>query len=67
MLSHESIFDMYSCFTKNVTSLYPLSKEISNIKRVKKILYYLPKSWDAKMIIISKSIDLNFYYINNLL
>lgn len=44
MLSHESIFDLLTYFTKIVTSLHNLGCILTNVKKVSKILYYLSKS-----------------------
>ncbi|PKU88069.1 hypothetical protein MA16_Dca025673 [Dendrobium catenatum] len=63
----ETISYMYTRFTQIVTSLHALCREISNSKKVNKILICLPSSYDAKITAITESKDLNVYSINNLL
>lgn len=63
----ESISDMYVMFTKIVTFLHALGRELSNSEKVNKILYCSPASFDAKGKAISESKNLNIYSIDNLL
>jgi len=67
MKPSESISDMYTMFTQIVTSLHALGRELSNYEKVNKILRCLPSSFDAKIIIITESKDLNTYSIDSLL
>ena len=57
MLPNESISDMYTHFTRIVTSLHSLGSQFSNAEKVNKILHYLPENWDAKVTAISESKD----------
>lgn len=67
MLPHKIFYDMYTWFTKNITSLHALSREFLNAKKVGKILYCLPESWDAMIIMDFQSKCLSTYSIIHLL
>ena len=67
MMPNETISDMYTRFTKIVTSLHGLGKELSNSEKVNKILRCLPESWDAKVTAITESKNLDTYNVDLLL
>ncbi|KAI0496474.1 hypothetical protein KFK09_022791 [Dendrobium nobile] len=67
MKTNESISEMYTRFTQIVTSLHALGRELTNAEMVNKILRCLPSAYDAKIIAIIESKDLNIYSIDNLL
>ena len=62
-----SVSDMYTRFTRIITSLHSLGRQFSNAEKVNKILCCLPKSWDAKVTAISESKDLENYSVDLLL
>lgn len=54
ILPHESISNIFTYFTKIITFLHTLECIIFNSKKFKKMLRYLPESWDAKVMSIFK-------------
>jgi len=66
MKPSHSISEIYTRFTQIVTSLHALGRELTNYKKVNKILRCLPSSFDAKITTIIESKDLNIYLIDNL-
>ena len=61
MQPKETIFDMYNWFTTIINNLKGLEKSYANKELVKKILYSLPKSWEAKVIAIEESKNPNTF------
>ena len=66
MQPEESIFEMYNHFTTIITNLKGLGNTYTNKELVKKILNSLPKSWEAKMIVIKESKDPNTFPLDEL-
>ena len=66
MQSVETIFDMYNWFTTIVKNLKGFEKTYANKELVKKILYSLPKSWEAKVTTIEESKDPNTFPLDEL-
>lgn len=54
IVPHEYIIIMFTHFTKIINSLHCLGHIVINSKIVSKILCFLPKSWDVKVMTIPK-------------
>ena len=63
----KTIVDIYTHFMDIVNSLKVLSKSISNLELVNKILRSLPKNWDPKVTAIQESKNLNHFPIKELI
>lgn len=64
ILSHESIIDKYTHFTKNFTIHHALGIHLNNTKKVKKILLYLLETYDAMVTTIFHE---NIYLLTRLI
>ncbi|CAL9105961.1 unnamed protein product [Musa textilis] len=67
MTPSETISDMYTRFTDVVNSLKSLGKCFSNFELTNKILRFLPKSWDPKVIAIQETKNLNDFSLKELI
>ncbi|XP_070003022.1 uncharacterized protein [Nicotiana sylvestris] len=63
----ESIQDMHTRFTSIITELHSLGETIPRNKFVRKILSFLPSSWESKMNAITESKDLQGMTIEELI
>ena len=55
MSDRETIMDMYTPFTHITNELKSLGKTFTTEEMVRKILRFLPKSWEAKVTAIQES------------
>jgi len=54
MLDSETIDEMLTHFTKITNGLSPLSDEIDNDQKVRKVIRALPKTWEVKAITLKE-------------
>ena len=67
MKPSETIRYMYTCFMDVINSLKALDKIFSNLELINKILRFLTKSWDPKVMTVQKAKDLNYFFIEELI
>jgi len=58
MGEHETIMDMNSHFTRITNELKSLGKTFTTKELVRKILRFLPRTWEAKVTTIQEAKDL---------
>lgn len=64
---NEAISDMFIRFTNIVNALEGLGKEYSNLEKVKKLLWSLPKQWEPKVTAIQEAKDLKTLSMDELI
>ncbi|XP_070010945.1 uncharacterized protein [Nicotiana sylvestris] len=67
MRDDESIQDMHTRFTSIINELHSFDKTIPRNKLVRKILNFLPNSWESKVNVIAESEDLQELTIEELI
>ena len=55
----ESIIEIFTYFTDIINGLKSLGMSYSNSDLVRKILWFLPRTWEAKVTAIQEAKDLN--------
>ena len=58
MGDHETVMDMYTRFTHITNELKSLGKTFTTEELVRKILRFLPRTWEAKVTAIQEAKDL---------
>lgn len=67
MKPSETIRDMYIQFMDVVNGLKELGKSFLDFELVNKILRFIPKSWDPKVMVIQEAKDLNNFPLKELI
>lgn len=67
ILSRESIYEIYTHFTKIIISLNNIGRGFLNSKIVREKFCCFPESWDTNVVMIFKFKDLYTYSIEHLL
>lgn len=67
MLKEESIQDMYTRFSAIVNEIYSLGELIPIGKAIRKLLSILPKPWESKVEVITKTRDLDMLTMDELI
>ena len=67
MESDKTIIGMFTYFTDIVNRLKYFGKTYTNSDLVKKVLRFLPKSWEPKVTTIQEAKDLNTYPLDQLI
>ena len=67
MGDRETIMDMYTQFTHITNKLKSLGKTISTEELVRKILKFLPRNWEAKVMAIQEAKDLKTLSLDELI
>jgi len=67
MGDHETIMDMYTRFTHITSELKSLGKTFITEELVRKILRFLPRSWEAKVTAIQEAKDLKTLSLDELI
>jgi len=63
----ETVMEMYTCFTHIINELKSLGKSFTTEKLVRKILRFLPQSWEAKLTAIQDAKDMNKISLDKLI
>ena len=66
MKKYEPISNMFSKFTEIINALNTLGKIYTNHELICKILRFLPKEWEAKVIVIQEAKNLTKLFLNEL-
>jgi len=61
MGDRETVMDMYTCFTHITNELKSLGKSFTTEELVRKILRFLPRTWEAKV-----ALERNFGYVKQI-
>jgi len=67
MGDHEMVMDMYTCFTHITNELKSLGKTFTTEELVRKILRFLPRTWETKVIAIQEAKDLKAISLDELI
>ena len=67
MGDHETVMDMYTCFTHITNDLKSLGKSFTTEELVRKILRFLPHSWEAKVTAIQEAKDMKKMTLDELI
>jgi len=67
MGDHETVMDMYTCFTHITNDLKSLGKSFTTEELVRKILRFLPHSWEAKVTAIQEAKDMKKIILDELI
>ena len=67
MGDHETVMDMYTCFTHITNELKPLGKSFTTEELVRKILGFLPNSWKANVMAIQEAKDVKKIALDELI
>ena len=55
----ETVMEIYICFTHSTNELKSLGKSLTTEELVRKIVRFLPHTWDAKVTVIQEAKDMN--------
>jgi len=67
MGDRETVMDMYSCFTHITNELKSLGKSFTTKELVRKILKFLPHSWEAKVMASQEAKDMKKITLDELI
>jgi len=67
MGDHETVMEMYTHFTQITNELKSLGKSFTTKELVRKILRFLPHSWEAKVTAIQEAKDMNKITLDELI
>jgi len=67
MSDKETIMDMYTHFTHITNELKPLGKSFTTEKLVRKILRFLPQSWETKVVAVQEANKMNEITLDELI
>ena len=67
MGDRETIIEMYTRFTHIINELKSLGKSFTTKELVRKILRFLPQSWEAKVMAIQEAKDINKISLDELI
>jgi len=67
MGDRETVMDMYTCFTHVTNELKSLGKTFTTEELVRKILRFLPRTWEAKVTAIQEAKDLKAISLDELI
>jgi len=63
----ETVMEIYTCFTHVTNELKSLEKSFTTEALVRKILRFLPQSWEAKVTAIQEAKDMKKIFLDKLI